>query len=92
MRAIIITIGACILVGGIALAVQHALPMQQNIYSSVPEAGVLWYALGGPTPDRLTWLGADGLLGSFLEQPLDVVLVTAGTGLALIGLSARTRH
>ena len=92
MRAIIITIGACILVGGIALAVQHALPMQQNIYSSVPEAGVLWYALGGPTPDRLTWLGADGLLGSFLEQLLDVVLVTAGTGLALIGLSARTRH
>jgi hypothetical protein len=92
MRAIVISIGACILVGGIALAVRHALPMQQNIYSSVPEAGVLWYALGGPTPDRLTWLGADGLLGSFLEQPLDVVLVIAGTCLALIGLSARTRH
>jgi ribose/xylose/arabinose/galactoside ABC-type transport system permease subunit len=92
MRAIIITIGACILVGGIALAVQHALPMQQNIYSSVPEAGVLWYALGGPTPDRLRWLGADGLLGSFLEQPLDLVLVIVGTCIALIGLTQRARH
>jgi hypothetical protein len=92
MRAIVITIGACILIGGISLTVQHMLPMQQNIYSSVPEAGVLWYALGGPTPDRLTWLGADGLLGSFLEQPLDLVLVATGTCLALIGLSARTRH
>jgi hypothetical protein len=92
MRAVVITIGACILIGGISLGVQHALPMQHSIYSRVPEAGVLWYALGGPTPDRLTWLGADGLLGSFLEQPLDLVLVSAGTCLALIGLSARTRH
>lgn len=92
MRAVVITIGACILIGGISLAVQHALPMQQNIYSTVPDASVLWYALGGPTPDRLTWLGAEGLLVSFLDLPLDLVLVTAGTCLALIGLSARTRH
>ena len=92
MRAVIITIGACILIGGISLAVQHALPMQHNIYSRVPEAGVLWYALGGPTPDRLTWLGVEGLLVSFLDLPLDLVLVTTGTCLALIGLSARARH
>ena len=92
MRAIIIAIGACILVGGISLAVRHALATQQNSYLMSPEVGVLWYALGGPTPDRVAWLGAEELLASFLVLPLDIVLVVVGTGIALIGLTQRARH
>jgi len=74
------------------LAVRHTLQVQQNLYSPLPEAGALWYALGGPTPDSVAWLGADDLLGSFLELPLDLVLMTAGTGIALFGLAARSGH
>ena len=50
------------------------------------------YALGGPAPDRVAWLGADGLLGSFLVLPLDLVLVIVGTCIALFGLAQRSRH
>jgi hypothetical protein len=92
MRAIIVAFGACILVGGISLAVRHALGAQQNSYLMSPEVGVLWYALGGPAPDRVAWLGADGLLGSFLVLPLDLVLVIVGTCIALFGLAQRSRH
>jgi hypothetical protein len=92
MRAVIIAIGACILIGGISLVVRQALAVEQDSYGTSPEVSVLWYALGGPTPDRLTWLGADGLLVSFLDLPLDLVLITVGTCIALIGLAQRARH
>jgi hypothetical protein len=92
MRAILVTIGACILVGGISLAVRQALAIQHDSYSTSPEAGVLWYALGGPRPDRVAWLGADGFLGSFLTLPLDLVMIVGGTCIALIGFAARTRR
>jgi hypothetical protein len=92
MRTIIVTFGVCMLVGGMSLAVREALALQHNSYSTPPDAGVLWYALGGPTPDSVAWFGADGLLEAILVQPLDAVLIVAGTCIALIGLSARNRN
>jgi hypothetical protein len=92
MRSIVITIGVCLLVGGISVAVRQALQTQQNGYLPTPETSVLWYALGGPTPDRVAWIGADTTLEWFLSLPLDIVLMTAGGVVALVGLASRNRH
>jgi hypothetical protein len=92
MRAIIITIGACLLVGGISMAVRHALDVQQHSFAASVETGALWYALGGPTPDRVAWLGADGFLGSFLTLPLDLVLMIIGGCIVVIGITSRSRR
>jgi hypothetical protein len=92
MRAVVVTVGASLVVGGLAATVRHLILWEQSGIWTPTQFGVLWYALGGFEPDRLRWLGIDGILAWLLDEPLNVVLFVVGGCIAWIGLAYGSRR
>jgi hypothetical protein len=91
MRLVVVTVGACVFVGGVASLVQYALQVHQFSLWAPLRVADLWYTLGGMTPDRVAWLGADDLLAWVLNLPLTLVLVVVGTFTVWLALAGRRR-
>jgi hypothetical protein len=87
MRAVVVSIGASLVVGGLAATVNHALLWQQSDIWTPTQFSVLWYGLGGVEPDSLEWLGIGGIMAWLLDQPLNVVLFVVGGTMVWIGLA-----
>jgi hypothetical protein len=92
MRAVVVSIGASLVVGGLAATVNHALLWQQSGIWTPTQFSVLWYGLGGVDPDRLEWLGIGGIMAWLLDQPLNVVLLVVGGSMVWIGLAFGRRR
>jgi hypothetical protein len=92
MRAVVVTVGACLVVGGLATSVRHLILWQQSGIWTPTQFGALWFAIGGPDPNRLRWLGIDGITAWLLDQPLNVVLFVVGGSIAWIGLAYGSRR
>ena len=91
MRPVVVTIGACVFIGGVALLVQHGLQVHQFSLWAPLSVADLWYTLGGPAPDSVAWLGAADLLEWFLDLPLNVVLAVVGLVTLWVAFSGRRR-
>jgi ribose/xylose/arabinose/galactoside ABC-type transport system permease subunit len=92
MRPVVVTIGACVFVGGVALLVQRALLMHQFSLWAPLRVADLWYTLGGAPPDSVAWLGAADLFAWFLDLPLTLVLAIVGTVTVWLAFAGKRQH
>ena len=92
MRAVVVPVGASLVVVGLAATVNHAVLWQQSGIWTPTQFSVLWYGLGGGEPDRLEWLGIGGVMTWLLDQPLNVVLFVVGGSIVWIGLAFGRRR
>jgi hypothetical protein len=90
MRIVIVVAGINAALGGLAVATHQALLWLQSGSWPPIRFSALWSALGGTIPSAQVSDGMRGIEAALLNQPLCVVLIAAGLGIAWIGAQRAT--
>jgi hypothetical protein len=91
VRILVVLVGvAGALIGLAVSARQLALWLNEGYWTPI-RFSTLWFAIGGPTPDRFSFRPAEAFMSWLLDQPLSVVLLVSGACIAWLGIERQNR-